>query len=30
MSEIALFGLVSGGIILCVLILVKIMERETK
>ncbi len=30
MSEMALFGLVSGGIILSVLILVKIMERETK
>ena len=30
MSEMALFGLVSGGIILSILILVKIMERETK
>ncbi len=30
MNEITLFGLVTGGIILAVLILVKIMERKMK
>lgn len=30
MNDMVLFGLVSGGIILGVLILVKIMEREMK